>query len=94
MLRPEGALAVHVWFVFNWLEVGGAATEVLHLARHLDSGRFRLRVAATVRRSEGSEFALARLQSAGVPVELLPPDEERPLALAAALEREIGRAHV
>lgn len=61
-----------VLFVFAWLVVGGEETEIRHLARHLDRGRYQLEVVACMRREGMSELTHQQLESAGVAVDRTP----------------------
>jgi glycosyltransferase involved in cell wall biosynthesis len=61
-----------VLFVFGWLVVGGEETEVRHLARHLDPGRYRLEVVACQRREGMPELGESQLESAGVTIDRTP----------------------
>ncbi len=61
-----------VLFVFSWLVVGGEETEVRHLARHLDSSRYRLEVVACQRREGMPELTHRQLESLGIVVDRTP----------------------
>ena len=61
-----------ILFVFGWLVVGGEETEVRHLGRLLDRGRFGLDVVACQRRDGMPEQTERQLEALGVPLDRTP----------------------
>ncbi len=80
-----------VLFVFAWLVVGGAETEVRLLARLLDPARYRLEVVACFRKPNMPEQTHDQLAALGVPVDRAPYDlsfEDTVAYLADKIARE------
>lgn len=61
-----------VLFVFAWLVVGGEETEVRLLARGLDPARYRIEVAACLRREGMPDQTEQQLAELGIPVDRSP----------------------